>query len=107
MKLAIIISITEPETIWNAFRVANLAVDAGDAVSIFLIGAGVEYEKASNAKFNIAEQVQKFLQSEKAHILACGACLKLRQQESSETCPISTLKDLYNLIRDSNKVLSF
>ena len=40
-------------------------------------------------------------------ILACGTCLNLRQQDSSELCPLSTMKDLYELIRDCDKTVTF
>ena len=40
-------------------------------------------------------------------ILACGTCLKIRHSEGSELCPLSTMKDLYEIIRDSDKVISF
>ena len=39
-------------------------------------------------------------------ILACGTCLKLRHNEGSELCPVSTMKDLYELIRDADKVVT-
>src|SRR3989338_11406150 len=107
MKLGIIISQTNPETNWNAFRLANFATMQGDEVSIFLIGEGVEYEQSSSEKFNIQEQVAEFLKSEKAHILACGTCLKSRNQEATNTCPMSTMKDLYALVQESDKVLTF
>ena len=37
MKLGIIISQTNPETNWNAFRLANFAIKEGDEVKIFLV----------------------------------------------------------------------
>ena len=40
-------------------------------------------------------------------ILACGTCLKLRHTEGSELCPVSTMKDLYELVRDSDRVITF
>jgi len=40
-------------------------------------------------------------------ILACGTCLQHRGREGSELCPVSTMKDLYGLVRDADKVLSF
>jgi len=40
-------------------------------------------------------------------ILACGTCLKLRNSSGSELCPLSTMKDLYEIIRDSDKVVTF
>jgi sulfur relay (sulfurtransferase) complex TusBCD TusD component (DsrE family) len=107
MKLAIILSTNNPETNWNALRLANLAITKGDEVSIFLLGEGVEYEKNSSDKFNINQQVETFLKSNKAQILACGTCLKLRNQPGSETCPISGLKELYELVDTKDKVLTF
>ena len=40
-------------------------------------------------------------------ILACGTCLKLRNSNGSELCPLSTMKDLYEIVRDSDKVVTF
>jgi uncharacterized protein involved in oxidation of intracellular sulfur len=40
-------------------------------------------------------------------ILACGSCLKIRNSEGTEMCPLSTMKDLYEIVRDSEKVVSF
>jgi len=98
MKLAIIISTDNAETNWNALRLANLAIKQKDEVKIFLLGQGVEYESGNSDKFNIQGQVEEFLLSDKAQILACGTCLKLREQATTKTCPIGTLKNLYSLI---------
>ena len=65
MKLGIILSTNSAEKNWNAFRLANLALSKGDIVSIFLVGEGVEYRQASLSIFNIKEQVEKLLQSDK------------------------------------------
>ena len=107
MKLGIIISQTNPETVWNVFRLANFSIKQGDKVKIFLIGEGVEYETSSSEKFNIQEQTIEFLKSDKAEILACGTCLKSRNQEATNTCPMSSMKDLYELVKESDKILTF
>ena len=107
MKLAIIISTSNPETNWNALRLANFAAKQGDEVKIFLVGQGVEYESGNSEKFNIQKQVKEFLLSDKAQIFACGTCLKLREQEATKTCPINTLQDLYLLIKESDKIITF
>lgn len=107
MKLGIIISGTNAETNWNAFRLANFSIKQSDEVQVFLIGEGVEYEAGSSEKFNIKEQAGEFIKSDKAKIMACGTCLKFREQESTATCPISTMKDLYELVRGCDKVLTF
>lgn len=107
MKLAIILSTNQAETNWNAFRLANLAVGKGDIVSIFLTGEGVEYTKNSSDKFNINKQVQKFLESPNATIIACGTCMMTRNQKESLECPEGGIEDLYKLIVENNKVITF
>jgi sulfur relay (sulfurtransferase) complex TusBCD TusD component (DsrE family) len=42
----------------------------------------------------------------RGEILACGTCLKIRNSEGSEMCPLSTMDDLYQLIKESDKVIS-
>src|SRR3989339_348536 len=107
MKLSIIISQTNSEIVWNVFRLANFSIKQGDEVKIFLIGEGVEYEASSSEKYNIQEQTIEFLKSESAKILACGTCLKSRNQEATNTCPMNTMKDLYALVQESDKILTF
>ena len=107
MELGIIISQTNSETVWNAFRLANFALQQGDKVTIFLIGEGVEYESASTEKFDIKGQAEEFLKSDLAEILACGTCLELRKQKGTETCPVSSMKDLYQMVRLSDKIITF
>lgn len=107
MKLAIILSTKHAETNWNAFRLANLAINNGDTVGVFLTGEGVEYTKNNSDRFNINEQVQKFLQSTNANIIACGTCMTARNQKGSRECPEGGMEDLYSLVVQSNKVLTF
>ncbi len=106
MKLAILISQTEPETVFNALRLANYSLQQGDTVKIFLVGKGVEIDQINNAKFNVLEQAQAMLAAG-GQFLACGTCLKLRASEGSEICPLSSLKDLYEIVRDSDRVVTF
>ena len=106
MKLGIVIYSNDAETVWNAFRFANFALKEGDSVKVFLLAKGVEYESIKSEKFNVMELAKSFLES-KGQIFACGTCLKIRQSEGSEMCPISTLKDLYELVKESDKVISF
>jgi sulfur relay (sulfurtransferase) complex TusBCD TusD component (DsrE family) len=65
MKLAMVISQTNPELVFNAFRLANFSRKEGDEVKVFLLAEG------------------------------------------SELCPLSTMKDLYTLIRDADRVVTF
>ena len=61
MKLGIVIYSNDAETVWNAFRLANFSLKEGDAVKVFLIAKGVEYEKLDSEKFGIKELAKSFL----------------------------------------------
>lgn len=106
MKIGVIISSNDAETSWNALRYANFALGQKDEVKVFLTGKGVEYQSISTDKFNTVEQAEKFMQGG-GKILACGTCIKSRNQESSEMCPINTMKDMYEIIKESDKVVTF
>jgi len=60
MKALFIISTDDAETVYNAMRLANVALKKGDEVSAFMLGKGVLYEKSSNDQFNVIEQVNQF-----------------------------------------------
>jgi len=106
MKLGMVISQTDPETVFNALRLALYSLQQGDNVRIFLSGKGVEVDRIEDAKFDVKGQAQKVLDAG-GQFLACGTCLKLRQSTRSEICPLSTLKDLYEIVRNFDKVLTF
>ncbi len=60
MNLAIVISRNDSENIFNAMRLANVAVKKGDEVSVFMLGQAVLYEKTSTEEFNVKDQVDQF-----------------------------------------------
>ncbi len=105
MKVGNIITQTEPETVFNVLRLALYSLQQGDSVRIFLSGRGVEIDRIDDPKFNVRGQAQKVLDAG-GQFLACGTCLKLRHSSGSEICPLSTLKDHYEIIRDSDKVIT-
>ncbi len=105
MKIGIVVSTNDPETVWNAFRFANFSLDAGEDVRVFLLGRGVEAEGIEDEKFNVREQMERFIDSG-GRIFACGTCLKIRGSDA-EICPVSTMKDLYDIVRESDRVLTF
>ena len=106
MRLGMIISDSDPETVFNAFRLANLALTQGDDVRVFLLGRGVELDTIEDQRFAVREQAGDFL-SGGGQILACGTCLKLRNSAGSELCSLSTMKDLHDLIESSDRVVTF
>ena len=106
MKLGIIIYSNDAETVWNAFRLGVFSLKQKDEVRVFLLGKGVECESIDTDKFKVTEQIKQFIDNAGC-ILACGSCLKVRNSQGSETCPLSTMKDLYDIIKESDKVLTF
>ena len=105
MKLGIVITHTDPESVFNALRLALYAVKQGDEVKIFLSGRGVEIDKIEDARFNVKEEAEKFLAAG-GKFLACGTCLKIRNSGGSDICPLSTLKDHYEIVRDSDRLIT-
>ena len=60
MNLAIVISTKNSENIFNAMRLANVAVKKGDEVSVFMLGQAVRYEESGTEEFNVKEQVDQY-----------------------------------------------
>jgi uncharacterized protein involved in oxidation of intracellular sulfur len=105
-SLGLVIYSNDTETVWNALRLANFSKNQGDSVNIFLLGKGVELETLIQESEDIDEQVEIFLNGG-GSILGCGTCLKSRNNDEPQLCKFSTLKDLYELIRENNIVLTF
>lgn len=105
MKLGIVITHTDPETVFNTLRLAQYSLEQGDEVRIFLSGKGVEIDLIEDAQFDVKAQAQAVLDAG-GEFLACGTCLKLRQSDGSEICPLSTLKDHYEVVRDSDRLIT-
>lgn len=90
---------------FNALRLARYSLEQGDEVRIFLSGRGVEIDQVDDPTFDVRGQAQKVLDAG-GKFLACGACLKLHQSGGSEICPLSTIKDQYEIVRDSDRVIT-
>ncbi len=106
MKIAIILETKELEKAWNAFRFAITAKKQGHETKVFLMGEAVECEGLSHEKYNVDEQLNNFVNAG-GEILACGTCLKSRQLDSTEACPISTMIDCVNMVVWADKTVTF
>ena len=104
MKIGIIIETKEFEKAWNAFRFAVTAKKQNNEVKVFLMGEGVECEGLTHDKFNVDEQLQAFI-NVGGEILACGTCLKSRQKDGSDICPLSTMIDCLQVVEWADKML--
>ena len=106
MRIGIIISQTDAEAVWNAFRFGNFSLEKKHSVSVFLLGKGVECEKIRSKQYPVKEQIQKFTDSG-GSIFACGTCLISRRMRGSPVCLISTMQELMNIVEESDRILSF
>jgi uncharacterized protein involved in oxidation of intracellular sulfur len=106
MKLGIVVYSNDPETVWNTFRFGNFALKEGDEVRVFLMAKGVECESLDTDRFKVTEQMRSFIDAG-GETLACGICLRVRQSQGSEMCPLSTMKDLYEIVKECDKVVTF
>jgi uncharacterized protein involved in oxidation of intracellular sulfur len=106
VKLGIVIYSTDAETVWNAFRFGVFALKQGDSVKVFLLAKGVDCEKLNTEEFNVTGQMRTFADAG-GTILACGTCLKLRQSGGTELCRISSMQEMYDIVKGSDKVLTF
>ncbi|MFB6353245.1 MAG: DsrE family protein [Halobacteriales archaeon] len=106
MRLGLVIESNDAERVWNAFRLANTALDAGHAVETFLLGDGVEAPDVETPKFNPPGLLRKYL-NEGGELAACGTCLDSRDLDADELRPRGTMADLLGLVEDADEVLTF
>lgn len=78
----------------------------GDEARVFLMGRGVDYPRIATDKYDTVAQAEQFLQA-KGRIFACGTCIKSRNQKGSELCPLSTMRDMCDLVKESDRVVAF
>jgi sulfur relay (sulfurtransferase) complex TusBCD TusD component (DsrE family) len=106
MKYLLILNSDHPETVWNAFRLASAVLSRGHQVTVFLLGPAVEVERLGDERFNVHRLLRRF--DELGGVtLSCGTCLRIRQREASEWCPVSTMDDLVRLSEEADHVLVF
>ena len=105
-SLGIVIYSNDTETVWNALRFANFSKKQGDTINIFLLGKGVELENLIKESKDLDEQVGIFLDNG-GSILGCGTCLQSRNQNEPQICRLSSLADLYALVRENQIILTF
>lgn len=106
IKLGIIIETKEFEKLWNAMQFAVTSKKAGHDVKVFLMGEAVEIGSLDYPKYNVAEQVRIFIDIEST-ILACWTCLKSRNMDGADACPLSTMVDCLKMVEWADKVVTF
>ena len=111
MKLAIILCSNDPETAWNAFRLGNASLGYDEEVTIFLLGSGVECVEINSLRYNVKEQMDVFDEFG-GTLIGCGVCAEGRADEmpllkNNLKCTMGSMQDLYVIVKDFDKVLTF
>ena len=106
MQLNLILETSDPERVWNAFRLANTALDAGHDVETFLLGDGVEAPDLKHEKFNPHGVMRKYT-NDGGTLAACGTCLDSRGLEADELRPRSSMDEFLRIVEEGDKVLTF
>lgn len=108
MKLGIIIYSNDPETVWNAFRFATMSLEQGDEVRVFLTGRGVEAETENlDIEQFSATDMKKDFQDIGGEVLCCGTCSEKLRGKSPQSCHVGGLKDMRQIVLESDKVITF
>jgi len=64
MKWFITISSNDPETAYNAMRLANVAfIKKEQEVGVFMLGKAVEFQEFSTEEFNVAALTEEFMEA--------------------------------------------
>lgn len=106
MKLGIVLYSDDTETVFQAFRLGCYALEKGDEVRMFLLARGVECEGIDDDRFKVTEQIQAYLDAG-GETFSCGSCMKMRKMGATEVCSLSTMGDLYDIVVESDKVVTF
>ena len=111
MKITVIIHSNDPETVWNAFRFASTSLVYDNEVAVFLLGCGVEAPAVGTLQFDVEEQMELYRNAGGA-LIGCGVCCESRREtmpflESLLGCELGSMQQLYALVAESDRVLTF
>lgn len=105
MQLGLILETNEPERVWNAFRLANTALETGHSVETFLLGDGVEAPDLEHEKFNPHGVMLKYVNND-GTLFACGTCMDSRDIDPDNLRPRSTMSECLRIVEEADKSLT-
>ena len=106
MRLGLIVESNDAERVWNAFRLATTALEAGHEVETFLLGDGVDAPDLETDKYNPHGVMRKYANGG-GELVACGTCLDARDLAADDLRPRGTMGDLLALVEAADEVLTF
>ncbi|MDR2962569.1 MAG: DsrE family protein [Bacteroidales bacterium] len=107
--IAIIITSDDAETAWNAVRLGVYAQQQGDYVVVFVSGKGLDAfmrTQSADEQFNV-ERMSSTFWANGGTIYSCASCATARGTETVQSCTITGIADLYRIVKQSKKVLTF
>jgi sulfur relay (sulfurtransferase) complex TusBCD TusD component (DsrE family) len=104
--MGIVISSGDAETVWNALRLGIAAQTKGDSVVVFVISKAVDVFMNDTSRFDIPKTSLQFL-NQGGDIYTCATCAKMRHTENVKMCTITSIYDLYEIVKRSKKVVTF
>ena len=107
--LGIIIASGDIETAWNAVRLGVYSQQQGDLVVIFVTGKGLDAFMSKQDEFDTfnIEAISESFWANGGKIYSCASCAKVRGTEEVQSCTITGIADLYQIVKKSKKILTF
>jgi sulfur relay (sulfurtransferase) complex TusBCD TusD component (DsrE family) len=111
MKITVILTSNDAETVWNALRFATTGLVYENQVTVFLLGQGVEAPSVGTIQFDVKEQMELFRESGGV-LIGCGVCCENRRETmpllaEELSCEMGSMQQLYALVTEADKVLNF
>jgi len=106
MKIGIILTTKEYETIWNALRVATEAKNRKHEVKVFLMGEAVDLENLTHNKFDVMAQISAFI-SAGGKFIVRGEIPSDINTDEAKTFIYSAMNKCIDVIEWADKIVSF
>ncbi|SMP02855.1 uncharacterized protein involved in oxidation of intracellular sulfur [Desulfurobacterium pacificum] len=108
MKLAVVVGTNEVKRMRSALKFVNAAVTDSE-VKLFILGECFKDKILDVEELHLKEAIESFLERG-GKIYTCGTCIVVKKfiKDGEEgVCPLSTMEDLYEIIKWADKVIYF
>jgi hypothetical protein len=105
-RTGILLTTREPRQVWGALRAANADLKSGRLVRVVAAGDGLLLPRVRSPRHNLPRALREFL-DRRGVVHSVGTCIGLRYRDGEDACIESTLADMVEVVRDSDRVLVF
>ncbi|WP_457567970.1 DsrE family protein [Desulfurobacterium sp.] len=106
MKLAVIIGTDKIRRIRSAISFANIAIEDGNEVKVFFLGECFDTRIIDAEEVKLKDRMEKFLKAG-GQFYTCGTCIVIEKYVDNGACPLSTMEDLYEIVKWADKTVHF